>query len=357
MRHRIWLKKSAKQSAFECGISDKSNGNFYLQMNGKLETFYQFARFAFSGIPDDAVCSVDVTNQCNLRCHHCYFFEHEHPENSAVEQWRTFFEKLKVEGFPFFSCTWVGGEPLMRKEVIEMGSRYFRSNMVVTNGTIEIPDWKHIHFKVSVDGIEERHNRVRGAKTYQRIKRTIKAAAEKNLRIGIATVLTKENEGELEQFVEEWRQEPITRGIIFDFYTYMHGQPEADNLWLDYEERDRVIERILKIKNKYPGLIEMPTRALTLLKSENCRSVTDNCLAASKMASWNVQGERKEKCILGPKADCDRCGCGVPFWLQAVEDLDSETIGRMFGASAAKYSKYLIPLRYIASKTSKKSAS
>ena len=316
-------------------------------MGKKIEQLYQFAKFATLGIPADAVCSVDVTNRCNLRCHHCYFFEHEQPENITVEDWRAFFEKLKAEGFPFFSCTWVGGEPLMRKEVIEMGSQYFRSNMVVTNGTVEIPDWKHIHFKISVDGKEERHNRLRGAKTYQKIKKTIRAAAEKGLRVGIATVLTRENESELEEFVEEWRSEPINRGIVFDFYTYMQGQPEADNLWLNYEERDRVIDRILAIKDKYPNLIEMPTHALNLLKSENCRKVTDNCLATSKMASWDVSGKRKEKCILGPKADCDRCGCGVPFWLQAVEDLDGETIGRMFGPGAAKYTKYLVPLRYL----------
>ena len=58
------------------------------------------------------------------------------------------------------------------QEMIEMGSRYFRRNMVVTNGTIRIPDWPHVNFKVSVDGIEARHNSLRGAKTYQRIKRT-----------------------------------------------------------------------------------------------------------------------------------------------------------------------------------------
>ena len=325
-------------------------------MSGTFEKIYQYGKFALNGIPKDAVSSIDVTNRCNLRCNHCYFFEHEQPENSTIEQWKAFFDRLKADGFPFFSCTWVGGEPLMRKEVIELGSTYFRSNMVVTNGTVEIPDWKHVHFKVSVDGIEERHNRLRGAKTYQKIKKTIRKAAEKGLKIGIATVLTKENEGELEEFVEERKNEPINRGIIFDFYTYMHGQPDADTLWLNYEERDQVIDRILKIKDENPGLVEMPTYGLNLLRSENCRSVTDNCMASSKMASFDVSGQRKEKCILGPKADCDRCGCGVPFWLQAVEDLDGETLGRMFGAGAAKYGKYLAPIRSLKRMISPKDA-
>jgi hypothetical protein len=93
-------------------------------------------------------------------------------------------------------------------------------------------------------------------------------------------VLTKENQGDLEQFVEEWKKEPINSGIIFEFYTYMHGQPEADKLWLNYEERDAVIDRILAIKAKYPNLVECTTNALELLRSENCRKVTDDCLAS-----------------------------------------------------------------------------
>jgi len=316
-------------------------------MSQLTRALYQLTRFALMGIPQDAVCSVDVTNQCNLRCHHCYFFEHEQPENLAVDRWRNFFERLKSEGFPFFSCSWVGGEPLMRQEIIEMGSQYFRRNMVVTNGTIQIPDWPHINFKVSVDGKEERHDRLRGAKTYQRIKRHIREAAERRLRIGITTVLTRENESELEEFVEEWKDEPLSGGIIFEFYTYMIGQPEADKLWLNYEERDRVIDRILAIKTKYPKLVEMTAHALELFRSENCFSVTNNCLAASKMASWDVSGNRKEKCILGPKADCDRCGCAVPFWLRSFDDMDSETMGKMFGSAAGNSAKYLTPVRYL----------
>jgi MoaA/NifB/PqqE/SkfB family radical SAM enzyme len=302
-----------------------------------LDNIFQSARFAMKGIPPNAICSVDVTNECNLRCHHCYFFEHEQPNNLDVKRWRRFFEDLKAEGFPFFSCSWVGGEPLMRPEVVEMGKQYFRHNMIVTNGTIPIPDWTDCHFKVSVDGIEDHHNRLRGAKTYQKIKRHIREAASRGARIGLTTVLTRENAGDLEQLVEEWREEPINMGIIFEFYTYMNGQPEAEKLWLTYEERDRVIDRLLVLKAKYPRLIEMTSHALRLYRSDRCRTVTDHCLAASKMASWDVSGRPKEKCILGPKADCDRCGCAVPFWMHAVEDLDRETLSKLFGQKAGRY--------------------
>jgi hypothetical protein len=64
------------------------------------------------------------------------------------------------------------------------------------------------------------------------------------------------------------------------------------------------------------------------------------------MASWDVSGNRKEKCILGPKADCDRCGCAVPFWLHSFQEMDSETMSKMFGPAAGKYVKYIRPLKY-----------
>ena len=71
------------------------------------------------------------------------------------------------------------------------------------------------------------------------------------------------------------------------------------------------------------------------------------------MASWDVSGNRKEKCILGPKADCDRCGCAVPFWLHSFEDMNPETMGKMFGPAAGKYVKYIRPLRYLRRKTAR----
>src|SRR5262245_57247198 len=96
---------------------DETMGLKLQLMQGTLGKIYQFTKFAMQGIPPNAIASVDVTNACNLRCHHCYFFEHEQPDNLSVERWRNFFDQLKAEGFPFFSCSWVGGEPLLRKDL------------------------------------------------------------------------------------------------------------------------------------------------------------------------------------------------------------------------------------------------
>lgn len=75
-----------------------------------LFSLYNLAQLGFFllGIPKNSFGSVDVTNQCNLRCDHCYFFEQDHSSEWSLEQWREKFESMKAEGFRTFQCTWVG---------------------------------------------------------------------------------------------------------------------------------------------------------------------------------------------------------------------------------------------------------
>jgi MoaA/NifB/PqqE/SkfB family radical SAM enzyme len=35
-------------------------------------------RFFITGLPKHSIGSIDVTNRCNLRCEHCYFFAEDH---------------------------------------------------------------------------------------------------------------------------------------------------------------------------------------------------------------------------------------------------------------------------------------
>ena len=134
----------------------------------QLVSGYDVAKLGFFlfGFPRNGFGSIDVTKECNLRCEHCYFFEGGDGEAPAyvgqpelsVDQWIEKLEQLRSTRsrleFPFFQCTWVGGEPLVRKELIERGRHFFRHNTVVTNGTIPLPDWPDVKWYVSIDGDE-----------------------------------------------------------------------------------------------------------------------------------------------------------------------------------------------------------
>jgi len=298
---------------------DNLKATFVPRPSKPLFSLYNLAQFGFFlfGIPNNSFGSVDVTDQCNLRCDHCYFFEQDHSAQWSLEQWRALFERMKMEGFRFYQCTWVGGEPLLRPEIIELGRSYFKYNTVTTNGSISLPDWKDVSWYISVDGGRRIHERMRNTPgLYDTIKRTIDQS--EGLKITIAYCVTSENYIEIADSLAEWNRNPKVRNMVFSFFTPVRGLD--DSLWLGWDEKDRVLELLIKEKKVYGDFIVNTERALRLMKSDRSRSVTDRCPFAEKSYALGPDGIMKEPCMLGPKADCDRCGCVVPFYLKSLTD-------------------------------------
>lgn len=294
---------------------------------------YDFAKVGFFlfGIPRNGFGSIDVSKECNLRCSHCYFFEggdgdapaYANRPELSVDEWIAKLEHLKRTSsrlrFPFFQCTWVGGEPLIRKELIDRGRKYFRFNTVVTNGTIPLPDWPDVSWCISIDGDEETHERIR-RKTgiYRRAMRNV--AERPNLSVTIAYCITRANVDCLEQAVIDWSRAGA-RDMSFDFYTPIGDMCDGnDELFLPLAQRDVVLDKLLALKAIYGDFFVLPERAFRMMKSDVCRKVTDNCLFSRKAFAFAPDGVQKEKCMMGPKAECDQCGCVVPFYLASLTD-------------------------------------
>lgn len=270
------------------------------------------AFFFTVGFPKGSFMSVDVTHQCNLRCEHCYFFEQEQGEDLDADQWEEKILEMKKKSRFLYSCTWVGGEPLLKKGIIERCKKHFLHNLIVTNGTIPLPDWPDIYYHLSIDGNEEAHEAMRRQKgIYQEMK---KNCSRENLHVTGAMCVTSINVDTIEEVLEDWHTTHL-KGMMFDFYTPIEGLD--DNLWIGWERRDAVLDRLCELKkDKYGDFIATPDRVLELMKSHNSKKVTDRCIFERKGYSLTTMGDLKEKCMLGPKADCDRCGCVVPFYLR-----------------------------------------
>jgi MoaA/NifB/PqqE/SkfB family radical SAM enzyme len=298
---------------------DNQQGTVIPRPRRLLFSSYNLAQLGFFllGIPKNSFGSVDVTNRCNLRCDHCYFFEQEHSSEWPLERWREKFESMKKDGIRSFQCTWVGGEPLLRLPLVDLGRRYFRYNTVTTNGSLPLPDWKDVSWYISVDGGRDNHDKMRNLPgLYDTIKRNI--AATEGLKITIAYCVTSANFSEIAASLREWSRDPKVRSMVFSFFTPVRGLD--DSLWLGWDEKDRVLELLIEKKKEYGDFIVNTERALRLMKSDRSRSVTDKCPFAEKSFALGPDGILKEPCMLGPKADCDRCGCVVPFYLKSLTD-------------------------------------
>jgi hypothetical protein len=84
-----------------------------------------------------------------------------------------------------------------------------------------------------------------------------------------------------------------------------------------------MLDKLIALKKIYGDFFALPERVFHLMKSDRCKRVTDNCLFAKKSFAFGPQGTLKEKCMMGPKADCDRCGCVVPFYMASLVDREA----------------------------------
>ncbi len=273
------------------------------------------AYFFVRSFPENAIVSIDVTNKCNIRCKHCYFFAYDQKGELTPDQWLAKLEQLKKEGFPFYSATWIGGDPLLRKDLIEVGRKYFRVNIVVTNGTFPLPNWQDAMFHISVDGTEDYHDDIRGKGVYQKLKKNINEAPD-GLNISLATCLNTRNLFCIEALLEEWHSNPKVKHILFDFFTPVKGVKH--DLFIPFEEQDKIIDKIIHLKRtKYGDFIGTGERVFDLMrKKERHKAIGNNCVFLQKGHAFDPMGNKKEQCMMGADADCERCGCVVPFYLK-----------------------------------------
>jgi len=152
--------------------------------------------------------SIDVTWRCNLCCRHCYFVRQGLRGELGEDEWARILSSL-----PVANAVWVGGEPLLRADLIERLRRLFPVNWVVTNGTLPIPNWRDVVFFVSVDGTEPYHDRVRGRGTYRRVRDVIESHDNRHTYLG--TVISSLNRSCVGELVNEWSSSSV-RGVNFD---------------------------------------------------------------------------------------------------------------------------------------------
>ena len=273
------------------------------------------------------VAMVNITNRCTLRCKHCFIYRDGNP-NSACTEMETpvMLDKLaqlqKLHGIQHM--LWMGGEPLLRPDVLRKGIKLFSSNTITTNGTIppiELPDCIYV---VSVDGPPGLNDVVRGNGTFNKVMKTLSSIPDKfSSTVMGQCVVTKQNEDSLEELVKLLRP-TRTEGMTFSFY--VPTKNDISNLtWGSLERRDRAVRAVIRLKKKYPDFIWNNSRTLELTLSENAKAVTDHCPSKSLVLPLYLEGSEfvTPFCCYGNDVDCDLCGAWVVFYLASrLEEKD-----------------------------------
>jgi MoaA/NifB/PqqE/SkfB family radical SAM enzyme len=224
---------------------------------------------------------------------------------------------------------WMGGEPLLRPDVLEKGISFFKSNTITTNGTldpIELPDCTYV---ISIDGPPEINDAVRGNGSFAKVMTTLSRIPKKYAsKIMCQCVVTRQNEDELEKLVQLLRP-TRAEGMTFSFYVPRENDM-TDLTWGSLERRDQAIHKVMALKHKYPDFVWNNGRSLELMLSDNAMSVTNNCPSKELILPLYLEGSGfvTPFCCYGNDVDCDLCGAWVVFYLAAKLEKRGEHVIR-----------------------------
>lgn len=250
----------------------------------KRSSFLYFARFGIRTVllrkKEPILGTVILTDKCNLKCRHCSVNNITaviHPYRQIREEMKRLYDMgVRI----LFFC---GGETFLWKDVgkqlrdlvIEAKQMGFLIVNVVTNGTfpIDLPEADLI--LLSLDGDQERHNKVRGD-TFDIIMENIRNATADNICFYMA--INQINKDAVREVCLLAKQTPNVRAVSFNFHT---PYPDTAELALSREEKAdccAVIAQMMKegapvfnLKSAFPYLIDnrFPTPCHQCVVMEN----------------------------------------------------------------------------------------
>lgn len=191
-----------------------------------------------------------VTGKCNSRCRTCNYWKLQFPE-LTTEQWKGIIDDLKSFGIKNFG--FIGGEPLLRKDLFELAEYTDKKPTIVTNGTLLNDEKIKMlvdHFdtiQLSLDGIDpETYLDIRGINGWQWVVNNIKkirALKGDNDGLSINFVLQKRNYEQLPQIVKFAEENKINL-----FVTYLAMDSFDEVFKTDYNKESRTNFDVSKVK-------------------------------------------------------------------------------------------------------------
>ncbi|MFP4039906.1 MAG: radical SAM protein [Desulfosudaceae bacterium] len=272
---------------------------------------------------------VNITNRCNLRCRHCFVFREGNPvERKNEMDTETMLATLRTlqRRHSIHTMLWMGGEPLLRPDVLRRGIELFEKNHITTNGTLDLIDFPGCIYVISIDGPPEINDAVRGKGTFARVMKMLGRVPEEfGSTVMSQCVVTRNNEDHLEELVALLRPTRL-EGMTFSFYVPCKNDC-SDLTWGSLERRDRAVYEAMRLKEKYPDFIWNSRRTLELTLSPNAKAVTDQCPPRQFLLPLYLEDDKfvTPFCCYGNDVDCDLCGAWIVFYMAAKLGLGKST--------------------------------
>jgi 12,18-didecarboxysiroheme deacetylase len=190
-------------SKLYCGTVEPSDALRYGRQSSQLPS--HLLQFSKDKRP---VVVWNVTQQCNLKCIHCY----AHASNRVVERELTFKEgqqlidDLSEFGVPVLLFS--GGEPLVRKDLPDLAAYAVKRGMravISTNGTLiskslakRLKEIGLSYVGISLDGMQAVNDRFRGVNgAFNKAMEGIRNCKDAGIKVGLRFTINKVNVSEI----------------------------------------------------------------------------------------------------------------------------------------------------------------
>jgi len=192
----------------------------------------ELAAMPASYSPGNLLLQLHITDRCNLRCVHCYqgsFTDNGPPHEgllAIVEQFREFVVSCKGHKYKNGirgHLTVTGGEPFLRPDFMELlqsfsADRGLCSFAILTNGTLidqaaasRLGKLKPSFVQVSLDGVKESHDRIRGPGAFAKAVSGVRLLAKEGVRTFISFTAHSDNYQEFPSVAEIARSLRVAR--------------------------------------------------------------------------------------------------------------------------------------------------
>jgi len=276
------------------------------------------ARFCGRKAPLQSV--IFISDKCNLSCKHCSVYNHTAPVVKSFEQIREELEYCYSLGSRFVDFE--GGEPFIWEDngkdvndLCELAREIgFFSCTITTNAQKSFAGSRADSIWVSMDGVGEYHEKVRGEGTWARLEKNIAGSGHKALSVNMAiNTLNRESVGAA---IEYTKNNPYIKEISLNLHT---PYPGTEYLALSQEDREKVLDEIISYKKKgYPIM-----NSVSGLKKMKKMDFKRYCWMTNFVF---MDGTREPQCIGEKVGNCDRCGFCMAGEEAAVMNLCPDTI-------------------------------